>query len=62
MAAAMNDGNETANIEFGMKASVWRSGRDRIGVVTGFRGDYINVWWTNSDLIDKRELADNPLT
>jgi hypothetical protein len=51
----MNDGNEEANIELGMKVSVRRSGRNRIGVVTGCRGDYISVKWTNSDLGDTAE-------
>jgi hypothetical protein len=46
----MNDGNSKASIELGMKVSVRRSGRDRIGVVTGLRGDYVVIRWTTSDL------------
>jgi len=48
--AAMNDGNDNGSIELGMKVSVRRSGRIRIGVVIGFRGDYVIIRWTNSDL------------
>jgi hypothetical protein len=51
----MNDGNDRANIELGMKVSVRRSGRNRIGVVTGLQGHYVIVRWTNSDLGDTAE-------
>jgi hypothetical protein len=37
-------------IELGMKVSVWRSGQNRIGVVTRLQGEYVIVRWTNSDL------------
>lgn len=46
----MNDSKDKATIELGMKVSVRRSGRNRIGVVTKLRGDYVVVLWTNSDL------------
>jgi hypothetical protein len=52
---AMNDSNEKANIELGMKVSVRRSGRNRIAVVTRVQGDYVIVRWTNSDLGDTAE-------
>jgi hypothetical protein len=51
----MNGGSDKSSLELGMKVSVRRSGRNRIGIVTGFRGDYINVRWTNSDLGDTAE-------
>ncbi len=38
-----------------MKVSVRRSGRDRIGVVTGLAGDYVLVRWTQSDLAETEE-------
>jgi hypothetical protein len=53
--AAMKNGNDKASIELGMKVSVRRSGQNRIGVVTRFRGDYIIVQWTNSDLRETTE-------
>jgi hypothetical protein len=45
----MNDVNGKI-IELGMKVSVWRSGQNRIGVVTRLQGEYVIVRWTNSDL------------
>jgi hypothetical protein len=51
----MKDGNGKANIELGMKVSVRRSGRNRIGVVTRVQSDYVIVRWTNSDLGDTDE-------
>lgn len=42
-------------IELGMKVAVRRSGRQQIGVVTGFRGDYVIVHWTSSDLAETEE-------
>jgi hypothetical protein len=53
--ATMNDGNEKASIELGMKVSVRRSGQNRIGVVTRLRGDYVILRWTNSDLGETAE-------
>jgi hypothetical protein len=46
---------ESAVIELGMKVSVRRSGRDRIGVVTRLAGEYVVVRWTNSDLAETEE-------
>jgi hypothetical protein len=51
----MNDSNDNGSIELGMKVSVWRSGRNRIAVVTRLQGDYVIVRWTNSDLGDTAE-------
>jgi hypothetical protein len=48
-------GKEKANIELGMKVSVPRSGRNRIGVVTRLEGEYVIVRWTNSDLGETAE-------
>jgi hypothetical protein len=53
--AAMNGGNDNGSIELGMKVSVRRSGRNRIGVVTRLQGDYVIVRWTNSDLGETTE-------
>jgi hypothetical protein len=53
--ATMNDGNNKASIELGMKVSVRRSGQNRIGVVTRLLGDYVFVRWTNSDLGETAE-------
>ena len=44
----MNDVNGKT-IELGMKVSVWRSGQNRVGVVTRLQGEYVIVRWTNSD-------------
>jgi hypothetical protein len=42
-------------IEPGMKVSVRKSNRDRIGVVTRVEGDYVIVRWTSSDVRDDVE-------
>jgi hypothetical protein len=42
-------------IELGMKVSVRRSGRNRVGVVTRLAGDYVFVRWTHSDLAETEE-------
>jgi hypothetical protein len=51
----MNSGKEKANLELGMKVSVRRSNRNRIGVVTKLKGEYVIVRWTNSDLGETAE-------
>ena len=48
-------GIERANIELGMKVSVRRSNKNRIGVVTRIEGQYVFVRWTNSDLGETAE-------
>jgi hypothetical protein len=40
-------------IELGMKVSVRRSNRDRIGVVTRLDRDYVIVRWISADLRDE---------
>lgn len=47
--------DRTAPIELGMKVAVRRSGRERIGVVAGVKGDYVVVRWTHSDLAETEE-------
>jgi len=47
--------DERATIELGMKVSVRRSGRNRIGVVTRVAGDCVFVRWTHSDLGETEE-------
>jgi len=47
--------DDRATIELGMKVSVRRSGRNRVGVVTGVGGDYVCVRWTHSDLGETEE-------
>ena len=42
-------------IEPGMKVSVRRSNRDRIGVAVRVEGDYVIIRWTNSDLAETEE-------
>lgn len=42
-------------VDLGMKVSVRRSGRQRIGVVTRVEGDYVFVRWTHSDLAETEE-------
>jgi hypothetical protein len=39
-------------IEPGMKVSVRKSNRDRIGVVTRVEGDYVIVRWISTELRD----------
>jgi len=51
----MNRGSEKALIEPGIKVSVRRSNQNRIGVVTGLKGEYVLVRWTNSDLGETAE-------
>jgi hypothetical protein len=51
----MSGGSEKGHIELGMKVSVKRSGRERIGVVTGLLGDYVVVRWTSSDDLTETE-------
>jgi len=46
---------EKAHIELGMKVSVRRSNKDRIGVVTRVEGEYVFVRWTNSDFGETAE-------
>ena len=47
--------NNKATIELGMKVSVRRSNRDRVGVVTRLEGEYVVVRWTHSDLGETEE-------
>ena len=42
-------------IELGMKVSVRRSNRDRIGVVTRLEGDYVIIRWTSTELREEGE-------
>jgi hypothetical protein len=51
----MNGGKEKAIIELGMKVSVRRSNRNRIGVVTRLEGEYVIVRWITSDLAEIAE-------
>ena len=51
----MDQGNDKASIELGMKVSIRRSGRSFIGVVTKIGGEYVIVRWTNSDLGETAE-------
>jgi len=51
----MQNRKDFPTIELGMKVSVRRSGRDRIGVVTKVHGDYVCVRWTHSDLAETEE-------
>lgn len=46
---------QKVKIELGMKVSVRRSNRDRIGVVTRLEGDYVVVRWTSTDLREEGE-------
>jgi hypothetical protein len=43
------------DIEPGMKVSVRRSNRERIGVVVRIQGDQVVIRWTNSDLAETEE-------
>jgi hypothetical protein len=43
---------EKLRIEPGMKVSVRKSNRDRIGVVTRVEGEYVIVRWISADLRD----------
>jgi hypothetical protein len=51
----MNSGKEKAIIELGMKVSIRRSNRNRIGVVTRLEGEYVIVRWITSDLAETAE-------
>ena len=51
----MQRADDRATIELGMKVSVRRSGRNRVGVVTRLAGDYVCVRWTHSDLGETEE-------
>jgi hypothetical protein len=51
----MSRDGERATIEAGMKVSVLRSGRQRIGVVARVEGDYVFVRWTHSDIVPHTE-------
>jgi len=53
----MNTDKQKANIELGMKVSVRRSNKYRIGVVTRLEGEYVIVRWTNSDLGETTEYC-----
>jgi hypothetical protein len=53
----MNTDKQKANIELGMKVSVRRSNRHRIGVVTRLDGEYVTVRWTSSDLGETAEYC-----
>ena len=51
----MSRGKENVVLELGMKVSVRRSNRNRIGVVIRLEGEYVIVRWTNSDLGETAE-------
>ena len=51
----MASSKEKVRIELGMKVSVRRSNRDRIGVVTRLEGDYVIVRWTSAELREEGE-------
>lgn len=51
----MQRSDQRPAIELGMKVSVRRSGRNRIGVVTRLAGNYVYVRWTHSDLAEAEE-------
>jgi hypothetical protein len=51
----VNRSNDNSLIELGMKVSVRRSGRNRVGVVTRLEGDSVVVRWVNSDLGETAE-------
>jgi hypothetical protein len=48
----MASSKDKVRIELGMKVSVRKSHRDRIGVVTRLEGDYVIVRWISADLRD----------
>jgi hypothetical protein len=48
----MASSQDKVRIEPGMKVSVRKSARDRIGVVTRVEGDYVIVHWISADLRD----------
>lgn len=47
----MGEDRERPIIEPGLKVSVVRSGRQRIGVATRLAGDHVFVRWTHSDIV-----------
>jgi hypothetical protein len=51
----MQSDRERPTIELGMKVSVRRSGRNRVGVVTRVGDDYVFVRWTHSDFGETEE-------
>lgn len=51
----MRGNRKRPEIELGMKVSVRRSTRQRIGVVRRVEGDYVFVRWTNSDFGETTE-------
>ncbi|HTH36151.1 MAG TPA: hypothetical protein VL976_17435 [Xanthobacteraceae bacterium] len=51
----MQRSDQRPTIELGMKVSIRRSGRNRVGVVTRVAGDYVSVRWTQSDLAETEE-------
>ncbi len=51
----MTQSQKQAKIELGMKISVQRSNRYRIGVVTRIEGDYVVVRWTGTELREEGE-------
>lgn len=51
----MSGDRERPVIELGMKVSVLRSGRHRIGVVSRIDGDYVFIRWTHSDIVPHTE-------
>jgi hypothetical protein len=50
-----NDVKRRPKLELGMKVSVRRSNRARIGVVTRTEGDYVFIRWTHSELGETEE-------
>jgi hypothetical protein len=53
--AVMRSNVALPRLEPGMKVSVRRSNRDRIGVVTRIEGGYVFVRWTHSELSETEE-------
>jgi hypothetical protein len=53
----MDDRNDETLIELGMKVSVRRSGRNRVGVVTRLEGEYVIVRWIASDFAETMEYC-----
>jgi hypothetical protein len=51
----MNSSKDRVQIELGVKVSVQRSNRERIGVVTRLEGDYVIVRWTSTVLREEGE-------
>jgi hypothetical protein len=55
----MTSSKSGMQIELGMKVSVRRSNRDRIGVVTRVEGDYVIIRWMVAELRDEGEYYAN---